>query len=152
VELDLVEQPANYVFRLDPGAAGLVALSDDLCMPNGLCFSPDEKNLYIADSSDRAHIRRFTVNADNTLSGGEVFASIDNGVPDGIRTDCAGRLYSTAADGVHVFAPDGLTLGKILVPEVAANCTFGGPQYEVLFITATSSLYMVHLNTRGAMC
>jgi gluconolactonase len=151
VDRALVEQPANYVFRLDPEAAGPVALTGDLCMPNGLCFSPDEQHLYVADSSERAHVRRFSVSPDNTLGGGEVFASIGEGVPDGIRTDCAGRLFSTAADGVHVFAPDGLLLGKILTPEVAANCTFGGPGRDLLFITASTSLYMIHLNTRGAL-
>jgi len=149
---DEVEQPHNYVFRLDPGAEEPVAVVDDFAMPNGLCFSPDETRLYIADSSttgngNRHHIRAFNVKPDNTLAGGEVFAVIEPGVPDGMRTDADGRLFSTAADGVHVFAPDGTHLGRILTPETAANCTFGGPDGRTLFITATTSIYAVELAT-----
>jgi len=75
---------------------------------------------------------------------------IDAGIPDGIRADMAGNLWSSAADGVHCFAPDGHRLGKILVPETVANLTFGGPRRNRLFITATSSLYAVYLTTTGA--
>lgn len=150
VQKDRVEQDHNYVFRLDPGAAEPVAVAADFGMPNGLCFSPDEKTLYIADSSDRHHIRAFGVNPDNSLSGGEVFAVIEPGVPDGTRCDEQGRLYSTAGDGVHVFAPSGELLGKILTPESAANCAFGGPDFRTLYITAQTSLYSVRLATAGA--
>jgi len=150
IPADKVEQPHNYVFRLDPGATEPVALVDDFAMPNGLCFSPDETRLYVADSSaegngNRHHIRVFDVQSDNTLAGGDVFAVIEPGVPDGMRTDTDGRLYSTAADGVHVFAPDATLLGRILTPETAANCTFGGPDRCTLFITATTSIYAVEL-------
>ena len=150
IPADRIEQPHNYVFRRDPGATEPIAVAADFAMPNGLCFSPDEKTLYIADSSDRHHIRAFAVNSDNTLSGGAVFAVISPGVPDGMRCDDEGRLYSTAADGVHVFAPSGEMLGKILTPETAANCAFGGPEGHTLFITATTSLYATKLAARGA--
>ena len=145
------EQPANYVFRLDPGAEEPAPVADDFSRPNGLCFSPDEKLLYIDNSDTEVHhVRRFRVRDDNTLSGGEVFVTIAPGVPDGMRTDEAGRLYSTAGDGVQVFDPEGGLLGKILTPETAANCTFGGPERRTLFITATSAVWAVELLVRGA--
>jgi len=145
------EQPANYVFRLDPGAAEPVAVCDSLSRPNGLCFSPDERVLYIADSDTAIHhVHRFEVRPDNTLAGGEVFAVIGCGVPDGLRCDAGGRLYSTAGDGVWVFDADGTLLGKIHTPETAANCTFGGGDGRTLFITATSRVWAVELNISGA--
>jgi len=146
-------QPANYVFRLDPGAAEPVMLADDFSRPNGLCFSPDERLLYIADSDTEIHhVRRFEVGADNTLSGGQVLAVIEPGVPDGMRVDVEGRLYSTAADGVQVFSPAGALLGKIHTPQTAANCTFGGPGGRTLFITATRCVWAVRLAVAGATC
>lgn len=145
------EQPHNFVFRLDPGASEPVALASDFSRPNGLCFSPDESLLYVTDSDTEIHhIRRFRVRPDNTLEGGEVFVTIDPGLPDGIRVDHDGRLYSTAADGIHVFRPDGTLLGKLHTPQTAANCTFGMRDRRTLFITATSSVWMVRLGVAGA--
>lgn len=141
------EQPANYVFRLDPGAAEPVPVADDCSLPNGLCFSPDQKFLYIANSDPEIHhIRRFRVRSDGSLAAGEVFVTIDPGAPDGIRTDRAGRLFSTAADGVHVFSSEGKLLGKIKTPQSASNCTFGAPANNTLFITAVDSVWAVDLN------
>ncbi len=144
------EQAKDYVFRLDPGAGGPTLVADDLDKPNGLCFSPDERRLYIADSSARRHIRVFEVGADNTLQGGQVFAAIDPGGPDGMRCDTQGRLYSTAGDGVHVFNPGGQLLGKIKCPLTPANCTFGGPGKRTLFLTARTALFAVRLAATGA--
>ena len=143
------EQPAAYVFLLDPANAGLTPLAGDLSRPNGLCFSPDESLLYIADSSDRHHIRVFTVAGGDRLEGGDVFATIDPGIPDGMRVDTEGRLYSTAADGIHVFSPDGELLGKILTPEATANCCFGGDGRHTLFTTARTGLYAITLAAAG---
>jgi gluconolactonase len=145
------EQPANYVFRLDPGAAEPVAVADDFIRPNGLCFSPDEKFLYVADS-DRSHIRRFRVTGPGApgLAEGEVFAKIQPTGPDGIRCDADGRLYVTAGDGVHILGPDARLLGKIRLPVQPANCTFGGPDRRTLFITARTHLYAVTLAVRGS--
>ncbi len=80
------------------------------------------------------------------FAAGEVFVTIDPGAPDGIRTDRSGRLYSTAADGVHVFSSEGKLLGKVKTPETAANCTFGGPANNTLFITAVTSVWAVDLD------
>ena len=145
------EQPANYVFRLDAGAAEPAQVADDFVRPNGLCFSPDEKFLYVADSDrSRSHIRRFRVTGENALAGGEVFAKIQPPGPDGIRCDADGRLYVTAGDGVQVFDAQGKLLGKIRLAVQPTNCTFGGPDRRTLFITARTHLYAVTLAVRGA--
>ena len=148
------EQPVQGVYRID--ASGQITLvADDFTQPNGLVFSPDETKLYIADSafshdpSFPRHIRVFDV-AGGKLANGRVFAHIDVGLPDGIRIDVEGNLWSSAGDGVHCFAPDGTRLGKIFVPEAVANLTFGGPMRNRLFITATSSLYSIYVAATGA--
>lgn len=149
------EQPVRGVYRVDGRTGEITCVVDDFSQPNGLAFSPDEGTLYIADSGAShdhrkpRHIRAFDV-ADGKLSKDREFAVIDAGIPDGIRTDTAGNLWSSAADGVHCFAPDGHRLGKVLVAEEVANLTFGGPRRNRLFITATSSLYAVYLTATGA--
>ncbi len=150
IKPEMQEQPRQYVFRLDPNGT-LTALADDFDKPNGLCFSPDESLLYIADSSrERHHVRVFRVTPTNTLADGRLFATIEPGVPDGMRMDTAGRLYSTAGDGVQVFAPSGELLGIIQVPQAPANCTFGDADKRTLYITAKTSLYSIRLAAQGA--
>jgi gluconolactonase len=144
------ELDGNYVFRFDPRNHTLDKVADGFDMPNGLCFSPDEKFLYVADSGKPRHIRIFSVN-DTKLTGGDVFCVIDNGVPDGIRCDEHGNIWSSAGDGVHVFAPDGKLIQKIKVPETPANLCFGGPDGTTLFITARTSLYSIQTNVKGAV-
>lgn len=150
VDRKLVEQAHNYVFRLDPGTKRLVAVVADFDMPNGICFSPDEKTLYVADSGRPHHIRAFRVGEDNKLSGGEVFAVIDQGVPDGIRCDAEGRVWSSSGDGVQVFSPEGKLLGRVLCPETPANLAFGGKDGRTLFLTARTSVYAIRTNTSAA--
>lgn len=150
------EQTSRNVYRLDPTTGELTVVVDDFLQPNGLCFSPDEKLLYVADSGAShkpdapRHIRIFDVTDGKRLTNGRVFAHIDKGIPDGMRTDVEGNLWSSAADGVHCFNPDGTLLGKILVPQAVANLTFGGPRRNRLFITASTSLYAIYTATRGA--
>jgi len=144
------EQPANFLFRLRGEGEEPAALVDDFSMPNGLCFSPDEALLYIADSDHEIHhVRRFRVRADGGLEGGEVFVTIEPGVPDGMRTDSEGRLYVSAGDGVQVFDTSGMLLGKIRTPQTTANCTFGGPERRTLFLTAVSTVWAVELAVGG---
>ena len=112
------ELDKQHVFRLDPKTGKLDAVIADMDRPNGLCFSPDEKKLYVADSGAAKNVRVFDVNPDGTVTGGKVFCSIDVGVPDGMRCDRDGRLWSSAGDGVHIFSPDGKLIGKILTPQV----------------------------------
>lgn len=144
------EQDGNYVYRFDPKANATSLVASEFDMPNGLCFSPDEKKLYIADSGKPRHIRMFDVQPDGTLTGGGVFCQIDTGGPDGIRCDSQGRIFSSAGDGVHIFGADGKLIGKILLPESPANLCFGGADGQTLFITARSSLYSIPLLVKGA--
>ncbi|MNY39147.1 SMP-30/Gluconolaconase/LRE-like region [compost metagenome] len=96
-------------------------------------------------------MRVFAVSEDGrTLSGGKVFCEIENGVPDGFRIDNEGWMWCSSADGVDVFDTDGTLCGRIRVPQRAANLTFGGPRRNRLFITATTSLYAIYVNARGA--
>ena len=144
-----------HVYRIDPDTFEVSRVADDFSRPNGLAFSPDESRLYIADTGAThapdgpRHIRAFDV-IGGTLSGGEVFATSDCGLFDGFRFDEAGRLWTSAGDGVHCFEPDGTLIGKIRVPETVSNVCFGGPHRNRLFITATTSLYSVYLLLRGA--
>jgi len=148
------EQARRNVYRIDP-AGTLAVVVDDFTQPNGLAFSPDEKTLYIADSASShdpdfpRHIRAFDVDGAK-LRNARVFAHIDVGLPDGIRTDIFGNLWSSGGDGVTCFAPDGTRLGKIRVPETVANLCFGGPRRNRLFIAGTTTVYSVYLATSGA--
>jgi gluconolactonase len=144
------EQPGNYVYRFDPRSrkSAIVATNND--MPNGLCFSPDEKLLYVADSGQPKHIRVYDVTGEGTLSEGKVFCKIDKGGPDGIRCDAQGRIWSSAGDGVHIFSQDGKLVGKILTPESPANLCFGGVDGKTLYITARKSLYSIPVLVGGA--
>ena len=147
---------ACHVYRLDPTDGALTAVAEDFVRPNGLAFSPDEKTLYVADSSvthDPAgnhHIRAFDVIEGRRLAKGRVFTEISPGFPDGFRCDTQGNVWCSSGDGVQVFAPDGTRLGKILVPEHVSNLCFGGPKKNRLFITATTSLYSLYVNANGA--
>jgi gluconolactonase len=141
---------ACHVYRIAPDTGEVRIVADDFERPNGLAFSIDERQLYIADTRHR-HIRRFDVSEIGTLSGGQVFATCDSGTFDGLRLDSAGRVWAAAGDGVHCFHPDdGTLLGKLHVPEVVANLTFGGAQRNHLYVTATTSLYALRVNFTGA--
>jgi len=146
------ELPCN-VYRVDPLNGNIEAVITDMKCPNGLAFSPDESLLYVADTgrmfeNDPQHIRQFSVDK-NTVSAGKVFHTIEPGCADGIRLDTDGNIWSSAADGVHCISPDGVLLGKILVPELVSNVCFGGRANHQLFITATTSVYMISLNRQG---
>lgn len=146
---------ACHVYRVDPrdGVCRLVA--DDFMRPNGLAFSPDERRLYISDTGRSRdpdgppHVRVFDVSEDGALSGGRLFAACTAGAFDGFRLDDAGRIWTSAGDGVHCYDPDGTLLGKVRVPEAVANVVFGGPKRNRLFICATSSLYAILLPVNG---
>jgi len=150
------EYGGAHVFCFDPRTNELRVAADDFDKPNGLAFSPDETTLYIADTGvshapdGPHHVRAFAVTEHNRLTGGRVLAVCDAGRFDGFRVDTAGRLWSSANDGVHCLAASGDLLGKILVPEVVSNVCFGGPKRNRLFITATTSLYAVYTHVNGA--
>jgi gluconolactonase len=144
------------VYRLDPRAGDLRMVVDDFSRPNGLAFSPDESILYIADSGfwpnpeAPHHIRAFDVAEDGCLRNSRVLAEVAPGIPDGFRTDADGNIWTSAGDGVQCFTSGGDLIGKIHVPEKVANVCFGGPARDRLFICGFTSLYAIHLNTRGA--
>ncbi len=147
---DQQEQPASYVFRLDPSGE-LVPVTDDFSRPNGLAFSPDESVLYVADSDQElAHIRALEVTATNALTNSQVLCTIEPGIPDGFRVDTEGRLYTSAGDGVQVFSPNGTLLGKVLCEQSPSNCAFGGPNKRTLYMTARTAVYRVTLAATGA--
>ncbi|MCC6444099.1 MAG: SMP-30/gluconolactonase/LRE family protein [Armatimonadetes bacterium] len=143
--------PFQGIYRLSPRGK-LTLLVKDFDRPNGLALSPDEKTLYIADSSERSHIRAFDVKPDGTLANGRLLTDLkglEPGVPDGMKVDARGNIFSTGPGGVWVIAPDGRTLGIIRVPEVAANCAWGEADGKTLYITASTGLYRIRLRTAG---
>ncbi len=149
------EQPGCFVYRFDPATGEIDAVVTDMVRPNGLAFSPDESILYVSDTAafnipdGPHHIRAYEVVNSRYAKNGRVFAVIEPGQPDGFRVDEHGNVFTSSKDSVQVYAPDRTRLGKILVPEVVANLTFGGVKCDRLFITAGKSLYAIDLNTRG---
>jgi gluconolactonase len=145
------------VFRHDPKTGSLDAVTDLPIEPNGLAFSPDELRLYVSDTS--AALGReatgehciwvFDVVDGSRLANGRKFADVTPGVPDGFRVDVQGWIYTSSENGVQVFHPGGTLLGRIPVPEKVGNLTFGGPERDVLYIAASTSLYRIHLATEG---
>ncbi len=155
-------QLKEAVYRLDPKNGRLELGSDEGYKPNGLCFSPDYKLLYVADTGgpDPRGIDVYDVVDATKLKNRRRFCSMELGGkfggPDGIRVDVDGNLWSAAGwvgpgyDGVHIFSPEGQRIGLILLPEVCANLCFGGPKRNRLFMVASQSLYAVYVETRGA--
>jgi gluconolactonase len=150
------ELPAT-LYRLDPASGELTVAASDFEGPNGLAFSPDESVLYVAESGrqfdldPRQYIRRFNVEADGQLSGGDRFYKVDPGFADGLCVDELGNIWSSAADGVHCISPEGELLGKILTGCVVSNLTFGGRHRSRLFICASQRLLAVYTNVRGCV-
>lgn len=137
------ETLGNYVYRIAPNGTTITTVVTHMERPNGLCFSPDERILYVADAGRPVQIRAFAVNANGTLSNSRAFVTLDNGAPDGIRCDQAGRVWSSSGDGVQVFLPNGVRVARILLPESAANLAWGGPTGRTLYMTARTSLFAV---------
>jgi gluconolactonase len=139
------------VYRGDPEQKSLVLLVDDFRQPNGLCFSADEKLLFVNDT-ERKHIRVFDVKPDGTLANGRIWAETVGegaGAPDGMKIDSAGNLYCCGPGGIHVFDPAAKCLGVIRVPEYTANFNWGDADLMSLFITASTSLYRIRVKVPG---
>jgi gluconolactonase len=139
------------LYRVAPDGRTLALMADDFGQPNGLCFSPDEKHLYVNDT-DRQHIRRFDVAADGSLSGGAVWAETRGegaGAPDGMKVDSAGNVYCCGPGGIHVFGPDAACLGVVKMPEYTANFCFGDDDRRSLYVTASSSIYRFRVTVPG---
>ena len=172
------------IYRIDAKTLKLHQVADDIFKPNGICFSPDYKKLYVADTGashyDEApkNIKVWDVMDEKTLKNGKEFASmklrirpdvpnqdgtvgmisgIKAGFADGIRADVDGNIWASAGwvghgyDGVHVFEPnEGVRIGQILLPEICSNVCFGGSKRNRLFMTGSTSLYAVYVETKGA--
>ena len=145
------------VWRLDPSTGEVVLAADGMAGPNGLCFSPDERRLYVVESRARPRtIRTFMVGENGRLEDGGVLISADDGgAADGIRCDVDGNIWAgwgtgEPLDGVAVFSPDGVRIGFIRLPERCANLCFGGRRRNRLFMAASTSVYALYVNTQGA--
>lgn len=139
------------VYRLNPDGT-LDCVVRDFEQPNGLCLSLDETRLFVNDSWGPT-IRAFDVDADGGLSGGAVWATIEGegeGVPDGMKVDLEGRIFCNGPGGVHVLSPEAAPLGVIRTPEKSTNFCFGGSERSQLFITASTSVYVIDTLTAGA--
>lgn len=154
------------VYRIDVKTGVMTKVTDEIFKPNGLCFSPDYKKLYIADTGSSHYpdapknIKVWDLVDGQRLTGGREFTSMEldgrAGLADGIRCDMDGNIWASAGwvgadyDGVHIFAPDGERIGQIRLPEICSNVCFGGKKRNRLFMTASQSLYSVYVETRGA--
>lgn len=140
------------VYRLDPNSRELTLLASDFGQPNGLAFTLDHEGLYVADTPNR-HIRRFTINDDGSLSGGEIFAESTGegaGAPDGLKIDSQGHVFCAGPGGVHVYHPaDGTCLGVIQTPAFCANFTWGNDDYLTFFLTSSTCLYQTRVKVPG---
>ncbi|MCU0541625.1 MAG: SMP-30/gluconolactonase/LRE family protein [Oscillatoriaceae cyanobacterium Prado104] len=152
VSKDKKELTFYGVYRLAPDGK-LTLLVKDMVQPNGIALSPDEKKLYV-NNSEAGYIAVFDLNSDGNVSKERVFAELKDigkiGVPDGLKVDVAGNVYSTGAGGVWILSPSGKVLGKIPVPEMATNLAWGDKDYQTLYITASKSLYRIRLKIAGA--
>ena len=149
------ELPTN-VYRIDGQTGEVELVADDVEGPNGLCFSPDESKLYVVASLAQPNqILVFDVQGEKRLTGRRVLIDAGKGTPDGLRCDVDGNLWcgwgmgSDELDGVCVFAPDGVMIGRISLPERCANLCFGGLKRNRLFMAASHSLYALYVNIRG---
>ena len=161
------------VYRIDPKDGKMDVVTDELEKPNGICFSPDYKKLYVADTGKARDIQVWDMVDGRKLKSGRRFTDMvlppqkveteigprtvgGNGGSDGIRCDVDGNVWSAAGwagdgyDGVHIFSPEGKRIGMILLPEICANLCFGGEKRNRLFMAASQSLYAVYVETQGA--
>jgi gluconolactonase len=156
-------QLKEATYRIDPKAGKMELVNDELSKPNGICFSPDYKKLYIADTGEppTKGVHVFDVGDGVKLRNRQLFTSMElkgkgTGAADGIRADVDGNIWAAAGwvgdgyDGVHIFAPNGDRIGQILLPEICSNLCFGGTKRNRLFMTGSQSLYAVYVETQGA--
>ena len=154
------------VYRIDGRTGAIDKLTDEIFKPNGLCFSPDYKKLYVADTGATHYpdaprnIKVWDIVDGKRVANGREFTSMEldgkAGLADGIRADIDGNVWASAGwvgdgyDGVHIFAPDGDRIGQIRLPEICSNVCFGGTKRNRLFMTASQSVYAVYVEVKGA--
>ena len=154
------ELPFNAVFRYYKGQ--LTAAITDLPTPNGIGFSPDGKILYVSNSGPQMYVNAYDVAKDGTVSnprklieyqgrgGGSGIPGNGPGIPDGLKVDTAGNVWSTGPGGIRIITPEGKVLGQIKLPEVAANLAFAEDGHTV-YITASTSVYRLHSKVAGEL-
>jgi gluconolactonase len=144
------------IYRVDPKGGQPELLTDEVTGPNGLCFSPDYKRLYVADTGAGREIRVWDITGKGIGNGrrhAQLTVPGSDGMPsfaDGLRCDVDGNIWTGARPGVQIIAPAGEVIGMIRLPENCANVCFGGARRNRLFMTASQSLYSVHVETQGA--
>ena len=149
------QETKEAVYRIDGKTGQIAKVTDEVGEPNGICFSPDYKRLYVADTGMPRDIKAYDVDG-ATLRNGKRLIQLDipgSGAPsaaDGIRCDADGNIWAGARPGVQVITPAGERIGMIRLPETCANVCFGGPRRNRLFMTASQSLYSVYVETHGA--
>lgn len=147
----------RWIFRFDESTGQIWPVVTDVIAPNGLAFSPDESVLFVCDSSNSGgedgpgrHIRAYEVIDGRLAKWGRTIIEIDNEVPDGIKVDRDGRIWSSAGDGVRIFEPDGTEIGRILTPVRVANLCWGGADGQTLYMCATDKLLSIRTTTTDA--
>ncbi len=151
-----VQEHPFRVYRRDPASGVLTVVAAEMQRPNGLAFSPDESRLYVVDTPVTGDKTTWVFDVDGArTSNGRVFFNAMPGWADGIRVDVHGNVWcgfsgGPADDGVAVFAPDGVLIGRILLPERCANVCFGGVKRNRLFMAASQSVYALYVETQGA--
>jgi len=138
------------VYRVDGKTGQMDKVTDELNEPNGICFSPDYKKLYICDTGSGREVRAYDLDSNNKLHGSRRFVQFQTGAADGIRCDIDGNVWCGAPPGVQIVAPSGEPIGNIRLPENCANICFGGWRRNRLFMAASQSLYAVYVDTVGA--
>jgi len=154
------ELPRN-VYRLDPATGRATVVAGDFTRPNGIAFSPDETRLYVVDTGishgGPSHIRVFDVDGERLVRGRVFAEDFAPGMSDGLRCDVDGNVWCSMGwgdrteDGVRCYAPDGDLIGKVHLPEGCANLCFGGRKKDRLFMCASTSVYALYVNGKGAM-
>ncbi len=138
------------VYRVDGKTGQIDKVTDEPNEPNGICFSPDYKKVYICDTGTGREVRVYDIDG-KALRNGKRFVQFNAGAADGIRCDIDGNVWcGVGSEGVQVVAPGGEPIGAIKLPENCANICFGGTRRNRLFMAASQSLYAVYVNTIGA--
>lgn len=143
----------NGVYRYKNGK--LSAVITDLPRPNGLAFSPDGKTFYLANSADPPVVYKYDVKPDGSLVNRQIFADFRNepgkGVPDGMKVDSLGDLWTSGPQGFYIYSPKGELLGKIIFPEIASNLAWGGADGKTAYFTAATSIYKMQVKIPGEL-
>ena len=139
-----------FVFRFNPVSQRLDVMTKKLDRPNGIAFSHDEKKLYIADTGENIKCLYLFDVLENEIINQKLVYDFKPFFSDGFRSDVDGNIWTSAGKAIKCFNNNNQLIGQILVPELVSNLEFGGKEGNILYVTATSSLYKMELNQIGA--